>query len=80
MGCGLGGPARDLADRFGCRVIGGSDLTPELVDIGNLISARTGLSDRADILGVGDLTSSSCPTSRSITAGPSTWPCNIRYR
>jgi sarcosine/dimethylglycine N-methyltransferase len=52
-GSGLGGPARYLADRFGCRVIG-FDLTPELVAIGRLLNARTGLDDRVD-LRVGDI-------------------------
>src|SRR4051812_37706215 len=32
-GSGLGGPARSLADRFGCHVIG-VDLTPLFVDVG----------------------------------------------
>jgi ubiquinone/menaquinone biosynthesis C-methylase UbiE len=53
-GAGLGGPARYLADRFGCRVIG-VDLTPVYVEIGQLVSDRTGLGDRVD-LRVGDIT------------------------
>jgi SAM-dependent methyltransferase len=53
-GAGLGGPARYLADRFGCRVIG-FDLTPTFVEVGQLLSQRTGLSDRVD-LRVGDIT------------------------
>lgn len=52
-GCGLGGPARYLADRFGCRVVG-VDLTPQFVEAGRVISARTGFDDRVD-LRVGDL-------------------------
>ena len=46
-GSGLGGPARYLADRFGCRVIG-LDLTPEFVAIGNLLNERTGMGDRVE--------------------------------
>ena len=53
-GSGLGGPARYLADRFGCRVIG-VDLTPMFVEVGQLLSERTGLQDRVE-LRVGDIT------------------------
>lgn len=53
-GAGLGGPARFLAARTGCRVIG-IDLTPEFVETGRLLSERTGLADRVD-LRVGDIT------------------------
>lgn len=53
-GAGLGGPARALADQYGCRVIG-IDLTPEFVEIGRLLNERTGLEDRVD-LRVGDIT------------------------
>lgn len=53
-GSGLGGPARYLADRFGCRLIG-LDLTPEFVAIGNLLNARTGMGDRVEFR-VGDIT------------------------
>lgn len=53
-GAGLGGPARYLADRFGCRVIG-LDLTPEFVAAGNLLNERTGMSERVE-LRVGDVT------------------------
>lgn len=35
-GAGLGGPARFLADRFGCRVVG-IDLTPLFVEVGHLL-------------------------------------------
>lgn len=58
-GAGLGGPARYLADRFGCRVIG-LDLTPEFVAIGNLLSDRTGMTDRVE-LRVGDITATGLP-------------------
>lgn len=53
-GAGLGGPARYLADRFGCRVIG-VDLTPLFVEAGRLLNRRTGFEDRVD-LRVGDIT------------------------
>jgi SAM-dependent methyltransferase len=53
-GCGLGGPARYLADRTGCRVIG-VDLTPEFIEIGKMLNERTGLGGRVD-LRVGDIT------------------------
>lgn len=53
-GAGLGGPARYLADRFGCRVVG-IDLTPQFVAIGQLLNERTGMGDRVD-LRVGDIT------------------------
>lgn len=53
-GSGLGGPARYLADRFGCRVIG-VDLTPLFVEVGRLLNERTGFDDRVD-LRLGDIT------------------------
>ena len=53
-GSGLGGPARYLADHFGCRVIG-VDLTPMFVEVGDLLNDRTGLQDRVE-LRVGDIT------------------------
>lgn len=53
-GCGLGGPARHLAQRFGCRVVG-VDLTPMFVDIGRVLNERTGLTDLVR-LQVGDVT------------------------
>jgi sarcosine/dimethylglycine N-methyltransferase len=43
-GSGLGGPARNLANTFGCRVIG-FDLTPEFVEIANLLNERLGMTD-----------------------------------
>jgi SAM-dependent methyltransferase len=54
IGCGVGGPARYLADRFGCQVIG-VDLTPEFIEIADMLSERTGLADRVDAR-VGDAT------------------------
>jgi sarcosine/dimethylglycine N-methyltransferase len=53
-GAGLGGPARYLAARFGCRVVG-IDLTPLFVEVGRLLSARTGFDGLVD-LRVGDVT------------------------
>lgn len=58
-GCGLGGPARHLAGRFGCRVIG-VDLTPMFVEVGRLLTRRTGLDELVD-LRVGDVTALDLP-------------------
>jgi SAM-dependent methyltransferase len=43
--CGIGGPARYLAHRFGCRV-DGIDLTPELIETGRVLTERCKLGDR----------------------------------
>ncbi len=53
-GAGIGGPARYLAAHFGCRVVG-IDLTPLFVEVGRLVSARTGFDGVVD-LRVGDVT------------------------
>jgi sarcosine/dimethylglycine N-methyltransferase len=53
-GAGLGGPARLLAHRYGCRVIG-IDLTEQFVDVGRLLNQRTGLDHLVD-LRIGDIT------------------------
>jgi|SRR5579871_665184 len=45
IGSGIGGPARYIATRFGCRVAG-IDLTPEFCDVARVLTARLGLSDR----------------------------------
>ena len=45
IGSGLGGPARYMARRFGCRV-SGIDLTAEFCDVARLLTARLGLEDR----------------------------------
>lgn len=42
VGCGLGGPARFVASRFGC-LVSGIDLTHEYVDTGNILSNWVGL-------------------------------------
>jgi len=52
IGCGLGGPARYLANRYGCRV-DGIDLTPELIETGKVLTERCGLFDRV-VLQIGD--------------------------
>ena len=44
LGCGSGGPARYLASKVGCNVIG-FDLSEEAVAVGNVLSERTALSD-----------------------------------
>ncbi len=49
LGCGLGGPARRLAKTFACRVTG-LDLTPEYVEVANLLAERTGLKGRVAFL------------------------------
>jgi cyclopropane fatty-acyl-phospholipid synthase-like methyltransferase len=52
IGCGLGGPARYLANSYGCRV-DGIDLTPELIETGQVLTERCGLSGRV-VLRIGD--------------------------
>jgi ubiquinone/menaquinone biosynthesis C-methylase UbiE len=44
VGCGIGGPARHLADTFGCHV-SGIDLTEGYVTVANSLSRRVGLAD-----------------------------------
>jgi 2-polyprenyl-3-methyl-5-hydroxy-6-metoxy-1,4-benzoquinol methylase len=51
VGCGIGGPARYLAHRYGCRV-DGIDLTPELIETGRVLTERCKLADRV-VLQVG---------------------------
>jgi ubiquinone/menaquinone biosynthesis C-methylase UbiE len=41
VGCGLGGPARYFANRFGAHVTG-IDLTPEFIEVATELSRRTG--------------------------------------
>ncbi len=45
IGCGIGGPARYLAHRYSCRVEG-IDLTPELIETGQVLTERCGLANR----------------------------------
>lgn len=49
LGCGLGGPARLLAERHGCHVVG-IDLTREYVGTAAALSRRCGLADRTTFL------------------------------
>lgn len=44
-GCGLGGPARTLAETYGCRVTG-IDLTPEFCEAAAELNRRVGLGDK----------------------------------
>ncbi|MDD9877203.1 MAG: methyltransferase domain-containing protein [Magnetovibrio sp.] len=48
IGSGIGGPARYMAERFGCRV-SGIDLTAEFCDVARVLTARLGMSDRVAI-------------------------------
>lgn len=52
IGCGTGGPARYLANTYGCRV-DGIDLTPELIETGQVLTERCGLAGRV-VLQIGD--------------------------
>lgn len=45
LGCGIGGPARYIADTFGCQVTG-VDLSPGFIDAAIYLTARCALSDR----------------------------------
>lgn len=45
IGSGIGGPARYLAQRFGCRFTG-IDLTPEFCEVARVLTRRIGLQDR----------------------------------
>jgi len=47
VGCGLGGPSRFIADRFGCRVVG-VDLLPVRIDAARALADMTRTSDRID--------------------------------
>jgi ubiquinone/menaquinone biosynthesis C-methylase UbiE len=54
IGCGIGGPSRYLADRFGCSVIG-IDLVPVRVEIAQELATMTGMGDRVSY-GIADAT------------------------
>ena len=49
IGSGIGGPARWIAAKFGCRVTG-VDLTPEFCAAADALNAVTGLADRVTFL------------------------------
>ena len=49
IGCGIGGPARWIAAKYGCRVTG-VDLTPEFCVAARELNTATGLADRVRIL------------------------------
>jgi MPBQ/MSBQ methyltransferase len=48
VGCGLGGTARYLSDKFKCNVVG-IDLTEEYISIGKKLTEFVGLSDRVEL-------------------------------
>ena len=48
VGCGLGGAARFVASRYGCRVTG-IDLTPEYVDTARVLCSWVGLENRISL-------------------------------
>lgn len=52
VGSGIGGPARYLAQRFGCRITG-VDLTPEFCDVATYLTRQLGLQQQVDFR-VGD--------------------------
>ncbi len=52
IGCAVGGPARYMAERFGCRV-SGIDITPGFIEAGEELNRLTRMDDRVD-LRVGD--------------------------
>ncbi len=49
VGCGLGGTARYLSEKFKCNVVG-IDLTEEYISIGKKLTEFVGLSDRVELL------------------------------
>src|SRR5215471_3445352 len=49
IGCGIGGPARWIAAKYGCRVTG-VDLTPEFCEAARELNSLCGLADRVKIL------------------------------
>jgi ubiquinone/menaquinone biosynthesis C-methylase UbiE len=48
VGCGLGGPARFVATRYGCQVTG-IDLTPEFIETGQTLCAWVKLDNRVSL-------------------------------
>ena len=49
IGCGIGGPARWIAAKYGCRVTG-VDLTAEFCEAARELNSLCGLTDRVEIL------------------------------
>jgi ubiquinone/menaquinone biosynthesis C-methylase UbiE len=49
LGSGIGGPARILASRYGCRVTG-VDLTPEFVEVASSLTRLVGLDGKIEFL------------------------------
>ena len=49
IGCGIGGPARWIAAKYGCHVTG-VDLTAEFCEAARELNSLTGLADRVQIL------------------------------
>jgi len=49
IGCGIGGPARWIAAKYGCRVTG-VDLTPGFCEAARELNSLTGLADRVQVL------------------------------
>ncbi|HUP74904.1 MAG TPA: methyltransferase domain-containing protein, partial [Acidimicrobiales bacterium] len=47
VGCGLGGPSRFIADRFGC-LVAGVDLLPVRIDAARALADMTHASDKVD--------------------------------
>ena len=61
-GCGFGGPARYLAETYGCEVVG-VDLSPSYVAAARRLSEHSAVADRVRFE-VGDLTALAAPASR----------------
>ena len=49
IGCGIGGPARLLSSKIGCKV-SGIDLTTDFVNTGNSLTDQVGLSDKVKLI------------------------------
>src|SRR6266700_3839133 len=49
IGCGIGGPARWIAAKYGCRVTG-VDLTAAFCEAARELNSLTGLADRVQVL------------------------------
>ena len=68
IGCGIGGPARWIAAKYGCRVTG-VDLTVEFCAAARELNRLTGLADRVEILH-GDALSLPAPNTRLLAGSP----------